>query len=590
MLQRRGGSTMISATGKLSFRSIRVKLISGVLILTVPLIVILIYSNAYAVSVVRNQVAESYSNMMNLYMKSMDSGLEDVDKYINNMAGTGMELFAMDKAETEEDYYKAKIALYRKLNDDIIMYKSINGFFVLSPKWDNFLQVQSSQSAYYDETMNIQQDIQDRLKATPDINGFYSNSWETRRIGNVYYLFHTVKSGGLYFGAWVRASNGIAPLKEIRFGASGGMLLATRDGTAMTDSSLSEGNYLDLVIGASGYKISGDKKKVLVVGEQSDKGNFSLVSLIPDDEILEKLPYFQRLATMIPFITLIFIPLGLFFLRKIILLPLSRLMAAMRRIHTGNLSARVEPSPSSIEFEYVHATFNNMMGQIQGLKNDVYEEQISKQREELQALQLQINPHFFLNSLNIIYSLAKVKDYELILEMSQCLIKHFRFMFKSTMKFVHIQDEIEHTKNYLRIQELRFMDSLSSECSIPPYVLNVLVPPLIIQTFVENTIKHSVTLDEPTRIAISIDIVEQGLEPCIQIVIQDSGQGFPDSVLEAIRQGSRLTNEQGEHLGIWNVQRRLNLLYQDRAQIEFSNATPTGAVVKMWLPLNTAET
>ncbi len=107
----------------------------------------------------------------------------------------------------------------------------------------------------------------------------------------------------------------------------------------------------------------------------------------------------------------------------------------------------------------VNHTFNGMMEQIQELRIHVYEEQLNKQKAELQHLQLQINPHFFMNSLNIIYNLALVKNYALIQEMAISLVQYFRYMFRSNLTFLPLKDELQHIRNYIRIQELRFLDS-----------------------------------------------------------------------------------------------------------------------------------
>src|SRR5690606_33314794 len=126
-----------------------------------------------------------------------------------------------------------------------------------------------------------------------------------------------------------------------------------------------------------------------------------------------------------------------------------------------------------------------MMDEIQRLRVNVYEEQLNKQREELQRLQLQVNPHFFLNSLNIVYNLAKVKNFNLIMEMTSALIQYFRFLFRSNTSFVKLKDELEHTRNYMNIQTLRFPEKLYCNVDAPIYLNDVPVPPLIIQSFVE---------------------------------------------------------------------------------------------------------
>src|SRR5690606_22194069 len=108
--------------------------------------------------------------------------------------------------------------------------------------------------------------------------------------------------------------------------------------------------------------------------------------------------------------------------------------------------------------------------------------QINKQREELQRLQLQVNPHFYLNSLNIVYNLAKVKNYNLIMEMSSALSNYFRFLFRNNTSFVKLRDELEHTRNYLYIQTLRFPEQLKWSINSPEYFNDVPVPPLIVQS------------------------------------------------------------------------------------------------------------
>lgn len=81
------------------------------------------------------------------------------------------------------------------------------------------------------------------------------------------------------------------------------------------------------------------------------------------------------------------------------------------------------------------------------------------------------------------------------------------------------------------------------------FLIDTYVPPLVIQTFVENTVKHAVTLDEPIHISIDIDVIELEGVPCISIVIQDSGKGFPDEVLFVLQQGEVLSRKKGNMSG-----------------------------------------
>jgi len=261
-------------------------------------------------------------------------------------------------------------------------------------------------------------------------------------------------------------------------------------------------------------------------------------------------------------------------------------MTAMRRIGEGNLNTRIDPYPTSDEFRIVNETFNKMITQVQELRIHVYEEQLSKHKAELQHLQLQINPHFFMNSLNIIYNLALVKNYGLIQEMALSLVQYFRYMFRSNLTFVPLKDELQHVRNYIRIQELRFPGKLVFEVSAPDFLLDTRIPPLIVQTFVENSIKHAAIVSSSIQGAVHIDLDDSGPDPRLLIEIRDTGKGFSEEILEQINAGEKIEDEQGDHIGIWHVKRRLGLLYGDEAHISFSNVEPSGAFVEILLPLN----
>src|SRR5690606_3000357 len=151
-----------------------------------------------------------------------------------------------------------------------------------------------------------------------------------------------------------------------------------------------------------------------------------------------------------------------------------------------------------------------------------------------------------------------------------------------------LKDELEHTRNYLNIQSLRFPGKLTWSVDAPVYLTDVPVPPLIIQSFVENSIKHAVTLEETIHISVQIDFTDES-GSMILIRIQDTGKGFPEEVLQELQAGRSVENDRGEHVGIRNVQRRLKLLYQESGSLRFFNDKETGgATVEITLPADPA--
>ncbi len=86
------------------------------------------------------------------------------------------------------------------------------------------------------------------------------------------------------------------------------------------------------------------------------------------------------------------------------------------------------------------------------------------------------------------------------------------------------------------------------------------------------------------HLSVSLDLKETGLSPYVEIIIRDTGKGFSNDVLAEIRSGNRVIDEKGEHIGIWNVKKRLLLLYGEEASISCYNGYPNGAVVEIKLP------
>ncbi len=567
----------------ISWNSIRFKLVMGLLLVTVPLITLLLYNNFYSIRVVHDQVALSNKNLISLYMGQIDTQLKDAERNLIGLLTSDYDIQSMNAPNSEDEYQLAKHSVSDKLASDIVLYKSIDAFFVYSHSRNDLLDVFKSTISFTDRD-RVEQQLRESLSSEPNLSNNEGSRWLVKRIGEEYYALRILKSGDLYLGAWVNVKTLLVPLHLIDLGKEGSALLVNSDGNVMVSTNPLPDEQIDFTVDFSEYYMTGSKNSLLVVGEPSQVGNFSLAAVIPDKQILQNLPNLSRLTLFISIVSIGLLPISLLLLRHILLVPLQRLIAVMKRINDGNVNVRVESYPASDEILLVNETFNRMMGQIEELKINVYEEQLNKQKAELQHLQLQINPHFFMNSLNILFNLAQVKNYELIQELTLCLVRYFRFMFQSNLTFVSLGEELQHVRNYARIQELRFPGGLTCTIDVPDFLERVPVPPLIIQSFLENSIKHGITLDQPIHISVSIDLMETGLEPYIEIIVRDTGKGFSEDILSEIRSGNRVIDEEGEHIGIWNVQRRLQLLYGEEASLSCYNGFPRGAVVEIRLP------
>lgn len=569
---------------KISWNTISFKLVFGFFIITIPLIVFLIYNNYYAMDVVRDKVAESNKKMVTLYMGTIDNTLSNVERNIFNFATLDKDVERLEYFLSEEDYALAKLSAQRKLKDNILMFDTIDSLFLYAYHSEELIEAFKLSGVSYSERENVRSYIHSVIME--DSWQVNEEGWHLKQINGEYYLFRFIKTSGTVVGSWLNLEKLLTPLYLMDLGNVGNSFFVTDDGESVgAPPNLVEDNQIDFTGSLETHYLSGKQDKFLIVGQKSSIANFSLVAVIPDEKITENFLQLEKLVVFIAVGSLIMLPICLFLLNKTVLSPLRQIVLEMKRIGKGNLDVRIKQGSTSEEFQLVNDTFNRMMDQIKELKINVYEERLLKQKAELQYLHYQINPHFFMNTLNIIFNLAQVKKYDLVQEMTLCLVRYFRYMLKSNVDFVALKDEIEHTKNYLRIQELRFPKSLSYEVQVDEQVLHASLPPLVLQTFVENTIKYAVTLDNPVHLSIQVKLEISEKEDKLRIIIQDTGHGFPEAVLAEVCAGNRIVDEQGEHIGIWNVQKRLQLLYPSGAFITFRNAIPHGAVVEMILPV-----
>jgi two-component system sensor histidine kinase YesM len=128
-------------------KSLRFKLIFGLLIIVIPLVVFMIYNNLYAIKVVHKQVTQSNKNFISLYMGQIDNNLEEVNKYLYNFAVQETELFVLElpRVQNLDQYNFAKIQLNNKLLKDLPNYKIMDTFFVYSSTNQDLLTVISDQ-------------------------------------------------------------------------------------------------------------------------------------------------------------------------------------------------------------------------------------------------------------------------------------------------------------------------------------------------------------------------------------------------------------------------------------------------------------
>ena len=195
---------------------------------------------------------------------------------------------------------------------------------------------------------------------------------------------------------------------------------------------------------------------------------------------------------------------------------------------------------------------------------------------QLQALKMQLHPHFLFNTLNAISSLMHT-DVEAADRMMARLSDLLRLTLDGAGKqMVTLKEEIDFLNHYLEIEQIRFEDRLTVRLDIPSETLDAQVPTLLLQPLVENAIKHGIA---PHAAAGCVEVSAQRKNGTLYLQVKDNGSGFKNGGEQAFQQG----------LGISNTRARLEKLYGSSFHFDISNGATEGAVVRVSFPYQSAE-
>lgn len=199
------------------------------------------------------------------------------------------------------------------------------------------------------------------------------------------------------------------------------------------------------------------------------------------------------------------------------------------------------------------------------LENKFLEAQLKLKEQELHYLKLQVHPHFLFNTLNTIYGHALKKSEktpDMILKLSNLLDY---LLYQADKQQVSLSSEIEHIKDYIALEQMRFRNNLLVDLDLPFNSENIEIAPMLLIPFVENSFKHGQLVDGMLKISISLQADEEQCRFTIKNSMKDDQE-----------------HETQPGLGLKNLKNRLQLLYPDRHNF---SAEKTGNSFKAHLSL-----
>lgn len=541
---------------------------SGFFILLSCFFVVLLFSisEIYLLNTFNNRIKTVYRNSINYSSNYWANQFYVINSELQSMidknSQTDFNLLCNhpEASEAETDTWR------RGLLHDLNNMSTINNgqfvFFSYIPSRDLLLSTIYNISK---QERQVNEDLKAILAKASIKNTAY---WNVAELGGSTYFLHLYCCSGGYSGVYISCENVLQDIMPEEKGSNACIL--------NMDGSLFYGREIT------------DKEGYFFYARPIRMINKKIAIEIPYQNFVSSGSYIFIILSIAIIAASLLVLLAVLFQRQTVFRPIKKLETAMEAFSEGDTSVRLPTRMNSNEIQVLYQTFNHMADQIVALKYNVYEAELEKEKTYNQFLRVQVQPHFYTNILNLIYALAGTKNYSTIQELSRYMSAYFRYLLSLKGDYVKLSDELSCIDQYVKVQQIRYQGNfdIGIDCQVDPE--KEMIPPLLLHTFIENSIRHNIMLVPELSIHITIasEKLDTGSER-IAIEIVDNGVGFDHDILTRLNSGKSI-EEEGRHIGINNVIHRMQVLFGDQAGIVIRNEEK-GARVQIRVPVHREE-
>ena len=322
----------------------------------------------------------------------------------------------------------------------------------------------------------------------------------------------------------------------------------------------------------------------LYIYQKVDGWNYYIVSSVENMDL-----YTPSIRTIIIMTAILFfMVLFCFFVVKDIIArvyrPLDQTVQKMDQVAAGSLDIRLNAESMGEDFQKLARGFNAMMEEILVLMDQVKLEQHQIEQIRFNSLQSQIQPHFLYNTLECIHWQAMADGNKEISTLVMALAKYYRICLSKGHDVIPLELEIEHIKNYLIIQNMRYDNIIGSEIEIRDGCGDTMIPKLTLQPLVENSIYHGIKIKEGKKGSVFLKAERKG--DSVRITLADTGSGMTQAQIDTMNQQLSEYDESFGY-GVRNVNKRIELLYGKDYGLYYLRNEFGGVTVEIQLPYTT---
>lgn len=263
--------------------------------------------------------------------------------------------------------------------------------------------------------------------------------------------------------------------------------------------------------------------------------------------------------------------------------PVKELHACLQRIENGDFSTG-EDTPYMDELAQVQNSLNYTTALLEQLFLKTKQHEREKYDLQFQALMSQMNPHFLMNSLNSVMLLANVQGADNIKNLCQALIKLFQDILNSKSVYTSLMKDLELLDAYALIMQYRYFSRFQLEYKIDVDARKTKLPRFLLQPLIENALNHA--MDDSIAF-LTIQLHAFIKDNHLYLCVSDNGIGIPQNILAQLNSSDYWMQEhkdEGKHIGLWNINRRIQLIYGASYGLTIKSVINQGTSVTICLP------
>lgn len=521
---------------------------------------------SFGTMMLRQQEEESVDYILKTYRTNLNKALNKIESDLQDILSNQVTL-QMLKNRSDLRRWRASYNLTSLLDEKRVTTQDVDGYVISDTAYNTFLMARNKNIAYSDLD-----DIESFFKQI-DRGEIISSGWTAAEINKKGYLLKYYNYGEILIGAIVSQEKVQQILSYGQDTDTGIEFFVTNNEKEIICSSNPTWQY--------GQKIEENGNSVLREQKILD-GEYLVMGSIQHVGLGAQTPYFFIILFLLILVVVLLLFLR-FFMNKEVIGPVKVLSDTSEKIQQGNLMVRPSYECWNQEMLELKETYAMMLNTIMDLKVQHYEKMIQVKDSELKYMHMQLKPHFFLNALSTINSMAYQNKNEEIHDFIQVFSENIRYMFRAGLRTVPLKEEIAHVEKYLDMQKLLYANSFYAYYEMPEQLEEYPIPQMLLHTFVENIFKHVIDINSFTTIFIVCSLEEHNQESMLKIEVQNTGKCFEEETLRRINGTGEDGNSSGG-IGLMHTKEILSILYGQNSLIWLENEEPEGAKVTVWIP------